>query len=311
MIVTVTLNPAIDKTAEVERFNPGGLNRLGNIVLDAGGKGVNVSKALYALGGRSVATGFLGDGGSVIKRMLGDIGIESDFVPVHGIARTNLKVLDDEAVLTELNEPGALVTDKDISLLREKLMTYAAPDTIFVFAGSLPPGADARTYASMIETVKSARAKVFLDADGEALRAALENATAPDFLKPNVVELMEYMSLEERPDSAGVAALCRKLIRDKGVGKISVSMGAEGAVFADAADAYWAPGLNVEVHSAVGAGDSMVAAFALCEESGASFKDAARLAMAVSAGAVTTKGTKAPSLALVNELLTRVELQRI
>jgi 1-phosphofructokinase len=315
LIVTVTLNPTLDKTADVDRLKPGGLNRLRNITLDAGGKGVNVSKVIRALGGgeKSVATGFLAGGsGREAERMLESMGIETDFVKIEGSTRTNLKVVDSEATLTELNEPGAPVTERDLELMRGKLVQYAAPGAIFVFAGSLPPGAAANTYAELIAAVKSKGAKAFLDADGEAFRASLSSsAAAPDFLKPNIAELTEYLALEARPDVPRIAALCGELIKKKGIGKIAVSMGADGAVFVGASGAFRAPGLRVKAHSAVGAGDGMVAAFALSEERGTSFEDAARLSMAVSAGAVTTLGTKAPSLELVNELLADVRLEKI
>jgi 1-phosphofructokinase len=199
--------------------------------------------------------------------------------------------------------------------MRGKLTERAAPGTIFVFAGSLPPGASADTYSRMIESVKSKGAKAFLDADGEAFRAALNNtgspAAAPDFLKPNIAELADYLALKERPAPQNAAAICGELMKEKGIGKMAVSMGSDGAVFVGAHGAFLAPGLRVKAHSAVGAGDAMVAAFALSEERGTAFEDAARLSMAVSAGAVTTQGTKAPSLELVNELLTSVRLEKI
>jgi 1-phosphofructokinase len=322
MIVTVTLNPTLDKTADVDRLKPGGLNRLRNITLDAGGKGVNVSKVIHALRGKSVATGFLGGGsGREVERMLDDMGIQTDFVKIEGSTRTNLKVVDGEATLTELNEPGPLVTERDLALLHDKLTQLAKLTqltknaehrAIFVFAGSLPPGAGANTYSEMIEAVKAEGAKAFLDADGEAFRAALSSSVAaPDFLKPNISELAEFLALKERPDASRMAALCGKLMKEKGIGKMAVSMGADGAVFVDASGAFRALGLRVKAHSAAGAGDGMVAAFALCEETGAAFEDAARLSMAVSAGAVTTQGTKAPSFELVNELLARVTLEKI
>ena len=95
MILTVTFNPAIDKTAEVDELIPGGLNRLRNVMQDAGGKGINVSKTIHALQGKSVATGFLaGSAGEYIRKVLNGLAIDNDFVWVEGMTRTNLKVLD-------------------------------------------------------------------------------------------------------------------------------------------------------------------------------------------------------------------------
>ena len=113
MIVTVTMNPSMDKTAEANTLLPGGLNRLERIVLDAGGKGVNVSKMIAALGGKSIATGFLGGGtGREMDAMLRIPGIEPDFIWISHATRTNLKVWSEEGGITEFNEPGALNVNK-------------------------------------------------------------------------------------------------------------------------------------------------------------------------------------------------------
>lgn len=107
MIITVTLNPAIDKTAQVETMVPNGLNRLSNVMLDVGGKGINVSKAIKELGGESICTGFIaGSNGKWIENQLDQLGLKYKFVNVDGNTRMNLKVLDKEMNLTELNETG-------------------------------------------------------------------------------------------------------------------------------------------------------------------------------------------------------------
>ena len=119
MIVTVTMNPAIDKTVEIGKLVCRGLNRIRKVEYDAGGKGINVSKTIHELGGCSVATGFLGgNNGQVISNVLKEKGIACDFVWVSGETRTNTKVVEDDGSLTELNEPGALITEKDIQELK-------------------------------------------------------------------------------------------------------------------------------------------------------------------------------------------------
>lgn len=107
MIVTVTMNPAIDKTIDIERLERGGLNRIQNVEMDAGGKGINVSKTIKAMGGESIATGFLGGrSGKVIQDVLKEQGITSDFVWLEADTRTNTKVVEKTGEVTELNEPG-------------------------------------------------------------------------------------------------------------------------------------------------------------------------------------------------------------
>jgi len=304
-IITVTLNPALDKTAHVSSLVQGGLNRLEDIVLDAGGKGINVSKMIAALGGASVATGFLGGGsGEEIERLLHDLEIQTDFVKTGHPTRTNLKLYSPAHGITEFNEPGAPVSDDEIEALKERLMGYASPSATFVFAGSLPQGADTDTYADLIRMVKKKGASVFLDTDSAAFRAAIE--MKPDYIKPNIFELTQYFGEQGKPENC--ASLCRQFI-DKGIKMAAVSMGAEGAMFVTATEALYAPGLAIQAQSTVGAGDSMVGALVYAFHQGLPLRDAAALGIAASAGAVTTAGTKPPDRALVDELLKQVTFQ--
>ncbi|MDR0362008.1 MAG: 1-phosphofructokinase [Planctomycetota bacterium] len=303
-VITVTLNPALDKTASLERLRPGELNRLRDVVVDAGGKGINVSKMIAALGGESLATGFVGGGsGEEIIRSLSAIGIRHDFIRVAAATRTNLKVLDRGGGLTELNEPGPRIDSAEFRSLLEKLDALASSDALFVFSGSLPDGLGPQTYADMIRQVHQAGAKAFLDADGASFAQAL--VAKPDFIKPNRFELLQYFGLDSDDGTEDLLPFCRGLL-DKGIGRIAVSMGDKGALFVSHEDAFLCPGLAVSARSSVGAGDSMVGAIAHAAVSGLSWRDTASLAMAASAGAVTTVGTKPPSRELVDGLLPRV-----
>ena len=309
MIITVTMNPAIDKTAKTGAIKPGGLNRLDDVITDAGGKGINVSKMIKALGMESVATGFLGGGaGREIKSLLRRQNIKNDFIAINQTTRTNLKVLSEDYGITEFNEPGAKVTAGEMAALHDKLMIYAAPGVIFVFSGSLPRGAAVDTYYRLACDVKDMGASVFIDADGEAFSAALE--AKPDYIKPNKFELMQYFGIKDDPSPEKCAELCGRLI-EKGVRTAAISMGRHGALFATRDTTLYAPGLPVRALSTVGAGDCMVGALACAFEKRLRLRDAAVLAMAASAGAVTTQGTKPPTKSLVDELKPLVKLIKI
>ncbi|MBE5983808.1 MAG: 1-phosphofructokinase, partial [Paenibacillaceae bacterium] len=122
MIVTVTMNPAIDKTVDIGKFERGDLNRINRVEIDAGGKGINVSKTIRELGGESIATGFVGGtSGTIIKQVLTDLGLRTDFVEVKGETRTNLKVVEETGEVTELNEPGPEVSKEQLEDLLNKL----------------------------------------------------------------------------------------------------------------------------------------------------------------------------------------------
>lgn len=309
MIVTVTMNPAIDKTVEIERLRHGGLNRIQKVEYDAGGKGINVSKTIRELGGKSVAMGFLaGNSGKTIANVLGEKGIENDFVWVEGETRTNTKVYEKDGTLTELNEPGPAVTEAAVEKLLEKLEEYAGKDTLFVLSGSIPDGVPKDIYARITRRVHEKGSRVLVDADGELFRIALE--ARPDMIKPNRVELEELFGLAADACDEELWKAARSL-QNQGIETIAVSMGKEGAMFFIGEYQAKCPALSVKIHSTVGAGDAMVAALAYAWEQKNGKEEMVRMCMAVSAGAVMTVGTKPPSVELVETLKKQVVIENI
>lgn len=319
MIITVTMNPAIDQTAETDWLTPGGIHRLKNIVRDAGGKGINVAKTIAGLGGRVIATGFLGGmAGQEMEHLLERLPIQTDFVLINGNTRTNLKIISPAFGTTEFNEPGPAVSSEALKTLQLKLVNYAAeytrtkkpgdPAIIFVFSGRLPHKTDPIVYWDLITAVKAAGASVFLDADGPALRIAL--TARPNLIKPNLNELIQYFNLTAQPSLSECVELCRHFI-DGGVDLTVLSLGHRGALFVSLTETLYAPGLSVPVLSTVGAGDSMVGALCYAFEHGAALREAAALAVAVSAGAVTTQGTRPPEQTVVDSLLPQVTFQSL
>jgi 1-phosphofructokinase len=306
MIITVTMNPAIDKTVDLEHMEHGGLNRVKNVIMDAGGKGINVSKTIKELGGETIATGFVGgSGGILIRKVLQEQGISSDFIEIKNEIRTNLKVVEADGNVTEFNEPGPIVSAEELELLTQKLLSYADRDALFVLAGSIPNGVGKDIYKTLTSKLKEKGAKVFVDADGELFINSLE--AAPDIIKPNRHELEEYFHKDYRVDETELISMGQNLL-EKGIGMIAISLGQMGAMFLTDHKVLRCPGLKVEAHSTVGAGDAMVAALAYGLNQGFSLEDCAKLSLATSAGAVTTKGTKPPSRDLVDELLKKVEI---
>lgn len=306
MIITVTMNPAIDKTADLERFERGGLNRLKNVIVDAGGKGINVSKTIKELGGETIATGFVGgSGGVLIQRVLKEQGIQSDFIEIKNEVRTNLKVVEADGYVTELNEPGPVVSEEELEQLKAKLLSYANEEALFVLAGSIPNGVSKDIYKTLTLQLREKGAKVFLDADGELFINSLE--AKPDIIKPNRSELEEYFHKDYRVDEEELIWMGQKLL-DKGIGMVAISLGQMGALFLTPEKVNRCPGIKVEAHSTVGAGDAMVAALSFGINQGLPLEECLKLGIATSAGAVTTKGTKPPKRELVDELLQKVQV---
>lgn len=309
MIVTVTMNPAIDKTVEIDALLPGGLNRIKKVEYDAGGKGINVSKTIYELGGESIATGFLGgNSGKTIENVLNEKNIRNDFIWVEGETRTNTKVFEQNGSLTELNEPGPVITEEQVGALLKKLEGYADENTLIILAGSIPNGVDKGIYAEITRLAHKNGAKVLMDADGEVFRQSLE--AVPDLIKPNRVELEEYAGLDYRASQEEILELAKGLLA-KGIRTAAVSMGKSGAMFVKENYAAKCPALSVKAHSTVGAGDAMVAALAYAWDQNLSDEDTVKLCMATSAGAVTTVGTKPPSKELVETLKEQVIIEEI
>ncbi|MGN0404750.1 MAG: 1-phosphofructokinase [Bariatricus sp.] len=309
MIITVTMNPAIDKTVEIDALLPGGLNRIQKVEYDAGGKGINVSKTIKELGGQSIATGFLGgNAGKTIANVLNDLQIQNDFIWVEGETRTNTKVFEKNGAVTELNEPGPVITEKQMDELLLKLERYADAKTLFILAGSIPKGVDKGVYAEITRRVHAKGAKVLMDADGELFRQALP--AVPDIIKPNRVELEEYAGIDYRTSDEELLELAKKLM-SQGIDTVAVSMGKSGAMMVREGYEVKCPALSVKAHSTVGAGDAMVAALAFAEDNGLDNEETVRLCMAASAGAVTTIGTKPPTRELVDTLMKQVIIEKI
>ena len=309
MIVTVTLTPALDKTVILPGFRVDQVNRIQSLRLDAGGKGINVSKVLRALGTDSLATGILGGGtGRYIENSLREMGIASDFVWVEQETRTNLKVVDpQEHTNTDINEPGAPVGADVIEAVYRKAEAAAGPGDIVVLAGKAPAGTPDTVFADWIARLREKRVQTYLDADAGLLLAGVK--AKPSMIKPNDAELSRltgkaYGSAEE------MARAARELVRD-GVGTVVVSLGGDGALFVTGDQALRGHGLRVPVQSTVGAGDSMMAAMAHGAARGMRFRDTCALAMAVSAAAVTTPGTQPAGMPLVNELLKQVQIEEV
>lgn len=306
MIITVTLNPAIDKTAQVDTMIANGLNRLNNVILDVGGKGINVSKAIKELGGESICTGFIaGDNGAWIEKKLDELGLEYKFKRVEGNTRMNLKVLDRNMSLTELNEVGNEINAEDLQALKSELLKMTFAGDIVVLSGSVPQGVPKDIYKELITLLKEKGVKVILDADGDLFTEGIE--AGPNLIKPNKYELCKYFGLSEDVSDLDLIENARKLLF-KGIETVVISLGSKGAIFITHDEVAMVPGLKIIAHSAVGAGDSMVGALAYGMEKNYELIPLIKLAVATSAGAVMTEGTKAPHFAIIEKLMREVEI---
>lgn len=309
MIITVTLTPALDKTAVIPGFALGKVNRIASMRVDAGGKGINVSKTLAVLGEKSLATGILGGAnGETIRESLEQSGIANDFVFVAANTRTNLKVVDPLGQThTDVNEPGEPVDGDTLEAVLRRVEDKAQPGDLVVLAGKAPQGTPDTLFGDWTLRLKAKGVLVYLDADGGLL---IEGAKAcPALIKPNDEELARLCG-HSFTTPAEMARAAQDLVQG-GIGTVVVSLGSAGALFVQGEEVLRGYGLHVPVASTVGAGDSMMAAMCLGAVRDMGFFETCRLALAVSAATVMRPGTQPAQWAEVENLLPQVRLEKM
>jgi 1-phosphofructokinase len=280
--LTITLNPAIDRTITIPNFAAGKVHRVQGEYLKAGGKGVNVASSLADAGHKVAVTGFLGrENVTVFERLFARKRVSDHFVRLEGETRVGIKITD--PVLketTDINFPGAEPLPSDLAALRSAVDQIDAE--WFVIAGSLPPGVETTIYRDLTQSLKTRGRKVALDTSGETLNHAIE--ALPAFIKPNIHEL-EGLVGRALPSREAVVAAARELVA-RGIEMVVVSMGEQGACFIGAEGVIFATPPTIEVRSTVGAGDAMVAGVLSAKLRGLPLADVARLSTAFSVRAI-------------------------
>ncbi|MEU3168163.1 1-phosphofructokinase [Streptosporangium sp. NPDC006930] len=289
MIVTLTLNPSLDRTIEVGSMTRGAVIRAAATHLDPGGKGVNVSRALLANQVRSCAVvPFGGDEGRRLVSLLSAEGIEMITVPVGGATRSNVALAEPDGTVTKINEPGTALSSTELDTIAEAVLGAASSADWVVASGSLPPEVPADVYARLCERFSGAGINVAVDTSGPAFISAL--AEAPALVKPNREELAEATGIVI--SSLGDAIKAAENLRARGAGTVLASLGADGAILLQD-DQIWHGQCPVaEPRSTVGAGDAMLAGFLA---GGARGERALVEALAWATAAVGLPGSRMPS----------------
>ena len=309
MIATVTLNPSLDEWVELPELRLGQLNRASRIARYPGGKGINVSRVIHELGGRTIALALAaGADGRILSQRLSDLHIQHEFVTIAGSTRNNYKILAAGSVLTEINTAGPDAPASALSTLRRRLLRPPLPRCV-VFSGSLPPRAPASIYRDWIRALRQHRVPAALDTSGAALRQGL--SARPWLIKPNREETEELLGRRLSSLTAAVDAV-RVLLR-RGPGVVILSLGRAGAVLGstELAELWMARPPTLTAHPAVGAGDSLVGGFLTAYASERSAVEAFRWGMACGAATAMAPGTELCHRRDVLRLLPRVRLRRL
>jgi tagatose 6-phosphate kinase len=281
MIVTVTLNAALDVTYEVERLAVDEAHRVSSVARRAGGKGINVARVLAGLGHDVTITGLAGGAtGELVRADLRAAGLPTALVHVAGDCRRTVTVVQRAVTgATLFNEPGPRIARGEWERFRAHLHALAADAAAVVLSGSLPRGLPQDAYAVLVGIARAAGARVVLDADGDALRAGVR--AGPDVAKPNLAELRAATGIAE---PAGACAALRR----EGAHAVVASLGSAGLA-ADTPEGRWKADSPLAVAgNPTGAGDAVVAALTAGLVAGRPWQERLADAVAVSAAAVST-----------------------
>lgn len=289
MIITVTLNPSIDRTIAVESLKRGGVNRAELIQLDAGGKGVNVSRALARYGASTHAV-FVGAqlGGLWFQDVLSSVGVPHTVVMAEGVTRSNITLVESDGTVTKINEPGVTLTPSIIAEVEAAIGALPMDGSWVVLAGRLNPGASDDTYLELARFAKSRGARVAVDVSGTPLDVALRSGVV-DLIKPNQHELGEIVG--RALSTVGDVITAAREVIARGVSLVVCSLGRDGALYITATEAvHVEPAVQIQ-GTPVGAGDILLATFI----GGGANADALVGAVQWSAASVALPGTAIPT----------------
>lgn len=284
MIVTVTPNPSIDRTLHLARLERGGVVRAGSSTAEAGGKGLNVARALTTHGLDAMAVLPLSDASAgAFLELVGESASVAT-APIAGEVRVNISLVEQDGTVTKVNEPGPTVSAAEGDALLARVTSLAAGAAWVVGSGSLPPGLGSDFYARLAEALPPG-GRLAVDAEGEALRSAL--TASPMLIKPNRHELEGLCG--RGLDSLGdVVQAAQELVETRRVGAVLVSLGSDGALYVEAGRAIHAEARIEAVANTVGAGDALLAGFV----AGAPGTETLRTAVAWSVAACRSPGTQ-------------------
>lgn len=300
MIVTLTVNPSVDRTIEVDALVRGAVIRARASRVDPGGKGVNISRALAANAIKTVAV--LPSGGAEgdqLAALLSAESIEPVLVPVRGAVRANISVVEPDGTVTKLNEPGPALDSNELDAIVDATMSAARNADWVAIAGSLPPNIPGDYYASLVVRLRATGTRIAVDSSGPSLAAALD--ARPDLVKPNREELAEATGLPVTTLAEAIAAA--RTLRHRGARAVLASLGSDGALLVDDSGVVHGEAPVSATRSAVGAGDALLAGFLAAGGIG---PDALAEGLAWGAAAVALPGSRMPEPHHLNRAAVRL-----
>jgi 6-phosphofructokinase 2 len=309
LIATITINPSLDQHLTVDGLVVDGTNRWSRLHRYAGGKGIDVSRAIHEMGGRTVAYGFIGGAiGRAVEILLDEEGVPFSFTPIQRETRTNFIITDSKSSRqTRIDAPGPHISKSEFERFRRKMLRISPGPDLIVAGGSVPPGIPSDVYYTIIIEAKDFGVRTILDSDGQWLAEGIK--AKPYLIKPNIREA-EGLLDRELPNEEAIIKAALDIV-ELGVEIAVISRGKDGIIAATKKEVLKVVPPLVKVRSAVGAGDCTIAGLALKLANKESLAEACRLAVAMGTAAVLTPGTELARKADVEELLPQVKVKRI
>ncbi len=309
LISTITLNPSLDQHITVDGLVLDGPNRWSRLHRYAGGKGIDVSRAIQEMGGRTVAYGFIGGMvGRAVEIFLDEEGVPFSFTPIKGETRTNFIITDSQTNhQTRIDAPGPHISRSEFERFRRKMQRIHPSPDLIVMGGSAPPGILHNVYYTIIMEAKGFGVRAILDADGQWLAEGVK--AKPYLIKSNVRETEELLG-RELPDEVAIIKAARDIV-EMGIEIAVISRGKDGIIAASKKEILKAVPPPVRVKSTVGAGDCTIAGLALKLAGEESLTKACQLAVALGTAATLTPGTELARRADVLELLPKIRVQNL
>jgi 1-phosphofructokinase family hexose kinase len=284
LILTLTINPAIDRTITADKLVFEDRGYILETTEVAGGRGINASQVIHSFGGKTVALLTLGGAaGQRLEKQLAKLGFPFEAVPVHSESRTNLTVSDRHGLTIKLNEVGAPLRAEELAEIKKRVEARLSKASWLMICGSIQPGVKPHFYCEIIEMAKARGVKTLLDADGEALRHALE--TRPTVIKPNQHEAERLLGRALITRNQCLEAV--DAMHAMGPENVILSLGSRGAVGSCAQGVFEVLPPRVDVVCPIGAGDALGAAFVWSMEKKKSFAESLR--WGVAAGTASAK----------------------
>jgi 1-phosphofructokinase family hexose kinase len=308
LIVTLTINPAIDRIISIDRLAFEDRAYINSSRESAGGRGINVSSVIHSFGGETLAVLISGgDSGKRLEGLLGKCGYRIAVVPVQNEIRTNLTITDKHGLTVNLNEAGPQLGKAEVARVERVVRDTLDHASWLMVCGSIPPGVPPAFYGKLVSMARHKKVKTLLHADGEALREGI--AARPTVVAPNEQEAGRLLGQTLLTRTHFLEAAER--IRQMGADSVVLTLGSRGAVgaFADGLMEALAP--RIDAVCAIGAGDALMAAYAWARERRTSVADALRWGVAAGTASARLPGMSFASLAQAREIYRQVEVRRV